>query len=51
MQKQKLRRVTPLADFCDDLTAKAERGEIDPVLGRNDEIRMMIDVLMSSPKK
>ncbi|REL26645.1 type VI secretion system ATPase TssH [Thalassotalea euphylliae] len=34
-----------LADFCDDLTAKAERGEIDPVLGRNDEIRMMIDVL------
>ena len=34
-----------LADFCDDLTAKASRGEIDPVLGRNDEIRMMIDVL------
>ncbi|QBG34908.1 type VI secretion system ATPase TssH [Litorilituus sediminis] len=34
-----------LADFCDDLTAKARRGAIDPVLGRNDEIRMMIDVL------
>jgi len=34
-----------LQDFCDDLTAKAERGEIDPVLGRNDEIRMMVDVL------
>ncbi|NTS77915.1 type VI secretion system ATPase TssH [Catenovulum sp. SM1970] len=34
-----------LNDFCDDLTAKAEAGGIDPVLGRNDEIRMMIDVL------
>ncbi|MCP4321579.1 MAG: type VI secretion system ATPase TssH [Alteromonadales bacterium] len=34
-----------LQDFCDDLTGKAERGEIDPVLGRNDEIRMMVDVL------
>ncbi len=34
-----------LADFCEDLTSKAEQGAIDPVLGRNDEIRMMIDVL------
>ena len=34
-----------LQDFCEDLTAKAEHGEIDPVLGRNDEIRMMVDVL------
>ncbi len=34
-----------LNDYCDDLTAKAQRGDIDPVLGRNDEIRMAIDVL------
>ena len=34
-----------LQDFCEDLTAKAEQGKIDPVLGRNDEIRMMVDVL------
>ncbi|WP_199612003.1 type VI secretion system ATPase TssH [Flocculibacter collagenilyticus] len=34
-----------LADFCEDLTEKAAQGKIDPVLGRNDEIRMMVDVL------
>jgi len=34
-----------LDDFCEDITTKAEQGKIDPVLGRNDEIRMMIDVL------
>ncbi|SFC95846.1 type VI secretion system ATPase TssH [Pseudoalteromonas denitrificans] len=34
-----------LRDYCEDLTNKAQQGEIDPVLGRNDEIRMMIDVL------
>ncbi|KAF7769667.1 type VI secretion system protein VasG [Pseudoalteromonas citrea] len=34
-----------LTEFCEDLTTKAEQGDIDPVLGRNDEIRMLIDVL------
>ncbi len=34
-----------LAQYTVDFTAKAERGEIDPVLGRNDEIRMVIDIL------
>ncbi|MDQ9090412.1 type VI secretion system ATPase TssH [Pseudoalteromonas haloplanktis] len=34
-----------LDEYCEDLTDKAKRGKIDPVLGRNDEIRMMVDVL------
>lgn len=34
-----------LARFCEDYTAKAARGEIDPVFGRDDEIRQMIDIL------
>ncbi|CAI8695756.1 type VI secretion system ATPase TssH [Burkholderia pyrrocinia] len=35
-----------LARFCTDLTARARAGEIDPVVGRELEIRTMIDVLM-----
>ncbi len=34
-----------LAQFCQDLTAKARAGEIDPIVGRDDEIRQIIDVL------
>ena len=34
-----------LDEYCEDLTGKAKQGKIDPVLGRNDEIRMMVDVL------
>ncbi|UXU90388.1 type VI secretion system ATPase TssH [Burkholderia sp. S-53] len=34
-----------LARFALDLTEKARRGEIDPVFGRDPEIRQMIDVL------
>ncbi|HKO72449.1 MAG TPA: type VI secretion system ATPase TssH [Bradyrhizobium sp.] len=37
---------TPLDRFSQDLTAKAKSGEMDPILGRDDEIRQMIDVLM-----
>ncbi len=33
-----------LAQFTVDLTAKAEAGEIDPVFGRDHEIRQMIDI-------
>jgi len=33
-----------LAKFTIDLTAKAETGEIDPVFGRDHEIRQMIDI-------
>lgn len=37
---------TPLDRFSQDLTAKARAGELDPILGRDDEIRQLIDVLM-----
>ncbi|MCA9136974.1 MAG: type VI secretion system ATPase TssH, partial [Planctomycetales bacterium] len=37
---------TPSLDqFTIDLTARAEAGEIDPVLGRDPEIRQIIDIL------
>ena len=34
-----------LDQFCIDLTAKAKAGDIDPVLGRDPEIRQVIDIL------
>jgi len=34
-----------LSRFCNDITAAAAAGRIDPVLGRNAEIRQMVDVL------
>jgi type VI secretion system protein VasG len=34
-----------LTRFTQDITDKARRGEIDPVLGRDDEIRQVIDIL------
>ena len=37
---------TALDRFSQDLTAKAKSGEMDPMLGRDDEIRQIIDVLM-----
>ncbi|MGY4311920.1 type VI secretion system ATPase TssH [Bradyrhizobium sp. JR3.5] len=37
---------TPLDRFSQDLTAKAKSGQMDPILGRDDEIRQLIDVLM-----
>ncbi|TCW85060.1 type VI secretion system ATPase TssH [Burkholderia sp. SRS-46] len=35
-----------LEPYCTDLTARARAGEIDPVIGRELEIRTMIDVLL-----
>jgi len=35
-----------LKRFALDLTDKARQGEIDPVLGRDDEIRQIVDILM-----
>ena len=35
-----------LKKFAVDLTAKARAGEIDPVTGRDDEVRQIIDILM-----
>jgi type VI secretion system protein VasG len=40
------RGTTALDRFSQDLTAKAKSGEMDPILGRDDEIRQIIDVLM-----
>jgi type VI secretion system protein VasG len=39
-------RQQSLARFSVDLTAKARKGEIDPVVGRDAEIRQIIDILM-----
>ena len=36
---------TALARFCVDFTEKARAGEIDPVFGRDLEIRQMVDIL------
>jgi type VI secretion system protein VasG len=35
----------PLEQFCTDLTASAKAGKIDPILGRDSEIRQMVDIL------
>ncbi|KVE37792.1 type VI secretion system ATPase TssH [Burkholderia sp. BDU5] len=37
---------SPLEQYCTDLTARARNGGIDPVVGREREIRTMIDVLL-----
>ncbi len=37
---------TALDRFSQDLTARAASGEMDPVLGRDEEIRQIVDVLM-----
>jgi type VI secretion system protein VasG len=37
---------TALDRFSQDLTARAKSGQMDPVLGREDEVRQVIDVLM-----
>lgn len=36
---------TALSRFCTDFTAKAKAGDIDPVFGRDQEIRQMVDIL------
>jgi type VI secretion system protein VasG len=36
---------TALKRFCTDFTAKAADGDIDPVFGRDREIRQMVDIL------
>src|SRR5437667_7272146 len=35
-----------LKKYTVDLTEKARKGEIDPIVGRDEEIRQIIDVLM-----
>lgn len=38
--------VSILNKYTVDLTAKAQHGKIDPVIGREHEIRLMLDILM-----
>lgn len=35
-----------LEQYCTDLTEQARTGEIDPIVGRDEEIRQIVDVLM-----
>ncbi len=35
-----------LEQFCTDMTEQARNGEIDPIVGRDEEIRQIVDVLM-----
>ncbi|WP_102107685.1 type VI secretion system ATPase TssH [Oceaniglobus roseus] len=35
-----------LKQFCTDLTQQARDGKIDPIMGRDEEIRQIVDVLM-----
>ncbi len=35
-----------LAQFCTDMTQQARDGKIDPIVGRDEEIRQVVDVLM-----
>lgn len=45
-QGQGAKGTTALDRFSQDLTAKAREGGMDPILGRDEEIRQVIDVLM-----
>ncbi|PZO68128.1 MAG: type VI secretion system ATPase TssH [Paracoccus denitrificans] len=37
---------TPLGRFANDMTAQAASGKMDPIRGRDDEIRQIIDILL-----
>jgi ATP-dependent Clp protease ATP-binding subunit ClpB len=39
-----------LQKYCSDLTALAEEGKLDPVIGRDDEIRRMIRIMCRRTK-
>src|SRR3990167_2097259 len=44
------RKTTALEQFTEDLTAKAARGELDPVVGRSGEIERIIHILSRRTK-
>ena len=48
--KQKYTVPKVILDNCDDLTAQAENGELDPVVGRNKEIDMIVQTLARRTK-
>lgn len=39
-----------LAKYCRDLTSEAENGKLDPVIGRDEEIRRTLQVLARRTK-
>ena len=43
-------QLDPLEQFGRDLTAEAEAGRLDPVIGRDEEIRRVIQVLSRRTK-
>lgn len=46
MSPAQLGKEEALAQFCTDMTEQARNGEIDPIVGRDEEIRQIVDVLM-----
>jgi type VI secretion system protein VasG len=46
MASPQLGKQEALKRFATDLTAKARKGDIDPVSGRDEEIRQIVDILM-----
>jgi type VI secretion system protein VasG len=46
MAPEALGKAEGLARFSVDLTERARKGEIDPVTGRDEEIRQIVDILM-----
>jgi type VI secretion system protein VasG len=46
MAPPQMGRQEALKRFATDLTERARRGEIDPVTGRDEEIRQIVDILM-----
>ncbi|MCA9195429.1 MAG: type VI secretion system ATPase TssH, partial [Planctomycetales bacterium] len=43
--RKRVTKTPSLDQFTIDLTDRAKRGQIDPVLGRDDEIRQVVDIL------
>ncbi len=43
-------RYQSLEKFCKDITALARQGKLDPVIGRDDEIRRIMQVLSRKTK-
>lgn len=50
VEKKEERKSTSLEQFTEDLTVKAQRGELDPVVGRSWEIERIIHILSRRTK-
>lgn len=48
--QQQQQRQSPLEQFSVDLTAQAEKHELDPIIGRHDEIRRCLQILARRTK-